>query len=213
MGWKHQVGLREGMQMKDKNITYVDHVVNRADRSKRYGHKSALLWFTGLSGSGKSTVSQALNEFLFEQKIQSYVLDGDNIRHGLNSDLGFSAEDRKENIRRIAEVGKLFVDAGMIVTTAFISPYREDRERARAILEKGNFIEVYIKCSLEMCEKRDPKGLYKKARAGEIANFTGITDPYEEPENPELIIDTSEKSIEQSVQQIFEYLRKQGIIL
>ena len=190
------------------NITWHDSEVTKAERQERNGHKSVAIWFTGLSGSGKSTVSVALEKALFEQKITSYRLDGDNIRHGLNKNLGFSPEDRKENIRRIGEVGKLMVDAGVVTMTAFISPYEEDRNIVRDILEDGEFIEVYTKCSLDECEARDPKGLYKKARSGEIKEFTGINAPYEEPSNPEIIIDTEQHSVEEAVEEIVAYLKE-----
>ncbi|MBF0840888.1 MULTISPECIES: adenylyl-sulfate kinase [Mammaliicoccus] len=190
------------------NITWHDSEVTKAERQERNGHKSVVIWFTGLSGSGKSTVSVALEKALFEQKITSYRLDGDNIRHGLNKNLGFSPEDRKENIRRIGEVGKLMVDAGVVTMTAFISPYEEDRNIVRDILEDGEFIEVYTKCSLDECEARDPKGLYKKARSGEIKEFTGINAPYEEPSNPEITIDTEQHSVEEAVEEIVAYLKE-----
>ena len=190
------------------NITWHDSEVTKAERQNRNGHKSVVIWFTGLSGSGKSTVSVALEKALFEQKITSYRLDGDNIRHGLNKNLGFSPEDRRENIRRIGEVGKLMVDAGVVTMTAFISPYEEDRNIVRDILEDGEFIEVYTKCSLDECEARDPKGLYKKARSGEIKEFTGINAPYEEPSNPEIIIDTEQHSVEEAVEEIVAYLKE-----
>lgn len=190
------------------NITWHDSEVTKAQRKERNGHKSVVIWFTGLSGSGKSTISVALEKELFEQNITSYRLDGDNIRHGLNQNLGFSPEDRKENIRRIGEVGKLMVDAGVVTMTAFISPYEEDRNTVRDILEDGEFIEVYTKCSLDECESRDPKGLYKKARSGEIKEFTGINAPYEEPSNPEIIIDTENESVEESVEKIVAYLKE-----
>lgn len=194
------------------NITWHDTSITVQERRGRNGHHSFVLWFTGLSGSGKSTIANALAAELFSQNINTYVLDGDNIRHGLNKDLGFSDDDRKENIRRIAEVSKLFVDNGTIAITAFISPFREDRERARAILPQDEFIEVYIKCPLQACEERDPKGLYKKARNGEIPAFTGIDSPYEEPVNPELIIDTDGLSVQQSVAQIVQYLQNRQLI-
>lgn len=190
------------------NITWHDSEVTKAQRQERNGHKSVVIWFTGLSGSGKSTISVALEKALFEQNITSYRLDGDNIRHGLNQNLGFSPEDRKENIRRIGEVGKLMVDAGVVTMTAFISPYEEDRNTVREILEDGEFIEVFTKCSLEECESRDPKGLYKKARSGEIKEFTGINAPYEEPSNPEIVIDTENESVEESVEKIVAYLKE-----
>ncbi len=190
------------------NITWHDSEVTKAQRQERNGHKSVVIWFTGLSGSGKSTISVALEKALFEQNITSYRLDGDNIRHGLNQNLGFSPEDRKENIRRIGEVGKLMVDAGVVTMTAFISPYEEDRNTVREILEDGEFIEVFTKYSLDECESRDPKGLYKKARSGEIKEFTGINAPYEEPSNPEIVIDTENESVEESVEKIVAYLKE-----
>ncbi|MDQ7175102.1 adenylyl-sulfate kinase [Staphylococcus chromogenes] len=189
-----------------QNITWHDSEVTKAERQVRHNHKSAILWFTGLSGSGKSTISVALEKALFERDLNTYRLDGDNVRHGLNNNLGFSPEDRQENIRRIAEVSKLMVDAGLITLTAFISPYKADRDRAREIVEDGEFIEIYTKASVEACEKRDPKGLYQKARTGEIPEFTGISAPYEAPEQPEIVIDTEETSIEEAVLQILKYL-------
>lgn len=194
------------------HITWHDTSVTVEERRLRNKHHSFVLWFTGLSGSGKSTIANALAAELFSQSINTYVLDGDNIRHGLNKDLGFSDDDRKENIRRIAEVSKLFVDNGTIAITAFISPFREDRESARSILPEGEFIEVYIKCPLQACEERDPKGLYKKARNGEIPSFTGIDSPYEEPVQPELTIDTEGLSVQQSVAQIVHYLQGRQLI-
>lgn len=180
------------MAPKATNIFWHERLITKEDRERLNGHKGVCIWYTGLSGSGKSTIAIEVENLLFKKVIRSYVLDGDNIRHGLNNDLGFSPEDRTENIRRIGEVSKLFVDAGLIVMTAFISPYRSDRRQVRDLMFKGEFVEVYVKCDLEVCEQRDPKGLYKKARAGEIKEFTGIDAPYEEPENPELIINTSE---------------------
>jgi len=197
--------------IKATNITWHHGDIKREDREKANGHKGAVVWFTGLSASGKSTLAHALENTLFEKGYKTYVLDGDNIRHGLNKDLGFSPQDREENIRRIGEVAKLFADAGIIVLTAFISPYRSDREKARKLNPK-NFIEVYVKCDIDVCEQRDPKGLYKKAKAGEISEFTGISAPYEEPENPELVIDTGKLSIEESVNQLLSYLKAQRII-
>lgn len=186
--------------------------IKKEDRQRQKRHKSAILWFTGLSGSGKSTLAHAVEEKLFEMGIHTYVLDGDNIRTGLNKDLGFSAEDREENIRRIGEVAKLFVDAGIITLTAFISPYKKDRELIRDLVENGEFIEIYVKCPLEICEQRDVKGLYKKARAGIIKNFTGIDDPYEEPENPEIIVETDKETLEESVNKIIKYLEEKGYL-
>lgn len=199
-------------QSKVVQLVWHEAAVSKEERWEQSGHKSAILWFTGLSGAGKSTLANALEKRLFEQGTRSYVLDGDNIRHGLNKGLGFSDEDRKENIRRIGEVAKLFVDAGTIVCTAFISPFREDRRQVRALVEEGEFIEIYVRCSLEECEARDPKGLYQKARTGEIPFFTGISSPYEEPEAPELIIDSDKKTVEQSVDDIVDYLKKRAII-
>lgn len=195
-----------------QNITWHDSEVTKAERQVRHNHKSAILWFTGLSGSGKSTISVALEKALFERGLNTYRLDGDNVRHGLNNNLGFSPEDRQENIRRIAEVSKLMVDAGLITLTAFISPYKADRDRAREIVEDGEFIEIYTKASVEACEKRDPKGLYQKARTGEIPEFTGISAPYEAPEQPEIVIDTEETSIEEAVLQILNYLETHDYI-
>lgn len=197
---------------KSKNIEWHLSKVTKKERQDRNKHKSAVLWFTGLSGSGKSTISAKLEKVLFDKGIQCYRLDGDNIRHGLNKNLGFSPEDRSENIRRIGEVAKLMVDAGMITLAAFISPYRKDRKHVRNLLEDGEFIEVYVKARIETCEARDPKGLYKKVRNGEIKNFTGIDAPYEEPHKPELMIDTDQLSIEQSVKIITNYLTENGYI-
>lgn len=186
--------------------------VTKEDRQKLKGHKSVVLWFTGLSGSGKSTIAHALEEALYERKIHTYILDGDNVRTGLNKDLGFTPEDRKENIRRLGEVAKLFVDAGIIVMVAAISPYKSDRSFVRNLLEPGEFIEIYVKCPLEICESRDPKGLYKKARQGVIKNFTGIDAPYEEPENPEIVIESDKESVEEAVNKIIRYLEEKKII-
>lgn len=195
-----------------KHITWHESEVTKAQRQTRNGHQSVLIWFTGLSGSGKSTVSVALEKALFEDGKQTYRLDGDNVRHGLNKNLGFSPEDRKENIRRIGELGKLMVDSGAITVTAFISPYKQDRDNVRQLFEEQEFIEVYTQCSIETCEQRDPKGLYKKARTGEIPEFTGISAPYEPPENPEIIIDTEDNSVEASVNQILNYLKEHRYI-
>jgi adenylylsulfate kinase len=192
---------------KATNIVWHDSVITKQDRTELNGHKSPVLWFTGLSGSGKSTITVELEKALFQKGVRTYRLDGDNIRHGLNNNLGFSPDDRKENIRRIGEVAKLMSDAGLLTLTAFISPYKEDREQVRDILNDGNFVEIYVKCSLEGCEARDPKGLYQKARAGEIKGFTGIDAPYEEPSNPELIIDTEQLSVEEAVDTILHYLK------
>tara|TARA_Y100001968_G_scaffold51762_1_gene42707 strand:+ start:20816 stop:21451 length:636 start_codon:yes stop_codon:yes gene_type:complete len=184
---------------KSTNIVWHNSSVNRDSRSRRAGHKSVIIWFTGLSGSGKSTLANAVNIALFQKGIATYVLDGDNVRHGLCKDLGFSDFDREENIRRISEVAKLFLDAGVVVLTAFVSPFRADRDKARELVEKGDFIEVYCAADLEVCEKRDTKGLYAKARSGAIKDFTGISSPYEHPESPELIINTGALNLEDSV--------------
>ncbi len=199
-------------EQKATNVTWHDHTVSTEDRLKLNGHKSAVLWFTGLSACGKSTVANTVDHILHEKGIHTFVLDGDNVRMGLNKNLGFSAEDRTENIRRIGEVAKLFCEAGTFVLTAFISPYRADRDRAREILKEGEFIEVYVNASLETCEARDPKGLYKKARAGEIKGFTGIDDPYEEPEKPELTLDADNKSIDELAQEVVAYLDTNGYL-
>ena len=187
-------------------------VIQKNDRQRLNGHKSAILWFTGLPGSGKSTLACRLEEKLFRRGIRTFVIDGDNIRTGLNKGLGFSAEDRQENIRRIGEVAKLFVEAGTMVMTAFISPYRKDRELVRNLVDKGEFIEVYVKCPLRVCEQRDVKGHYKMARQGIIKNFTGIDDPYEEPEHPEQVIETDRMTIDESVEHIIQYLAEKGYI-
>lgn len=197
---------------KSTNVVWHDHQITREERAQRAGQKPCLLWFTGLSGSGKSTLANALENRLFAGAHFTYVLDGDNVRHGLNRDLGFTAEDREENIRRIGEVGKLFVHAGMIVLTAFISPFRSDRDMVRSLLEEGEFVEIHVRAPLDVCEERDPKGLYKRARSGEIRNFTGIESPYEEPVNPEIVIDTGESDLESSVTKLEEALRERGII-
>ncbi|BAH45242.1 MULTISPECIES: adenylyl-sulfate kinase [Brevibacillus] len=194
------------------NIVWHPTTITKQDRQKRAGHKSCVLWFTGLSGAGKSSLANAVEHELHQRGLASYVLDGDNIRHGLNRGLGFGAEDRQENIRRIGEVAKLFVDAGVITLTAFISPYREDRELARNLVEAGEFIEVYVKCSLDECERRDVKGLYRKARSGEIGQFTGISAPYEEPLRAELVIESDKQTIEESVQMVLTYLEELKIL-
>ena len=199
-------------KQKATNITWHDAHIGREDREKLLGQKGAVIWYTGLSGSGKSTLAHAVEQQLYPMGYISYVLDGDNIRHGLNKNLGFSPEDREENIRRIGEVSKLFADAGVLAMTAFISPYRADRDQARALLDEGQFIEVFVKVPLDVAEERDPKGLYKKARAGEIPEFTGISAPYEEPLNAELVIDTSRLSLEESAAQVLDYLRDHGIL-
>ncbi|MBU2502039.1 adenylyl-sulfate kinase [bacterium] len=199
-------------EVKSQNITKTEGKVDHDARVARNGHKAAILWFTGLSGAGKSTLAQAVEAALFERRCHTYILDGDNIRFGLNRDLGFSPEDRTENIRRISEVAKLMMDAGTICLTAFISPYIVDRQGARAIAPEGKFIEIYTKCSLDECERRDPKGLYKKARAGEIPEFTGISAPYEEPEHAELVIETDKHDLQACVRLVLDYLTEQGIL-
>lgn len=198
-------------QVKATNITWHHADITKADREKQNGHKAVVLWFTGLSGSGKSTLAHAVENALHAAGCRTFVLDGDNIRHGLNKNLGFSPEDREENIRRIGEVAALFTQAGVIALTAFISPYRADRNKARQIAGDGNFIEIYVKCALETCEERDTKGLYKKARAGEIKEFTGISAPYEEPESAELVVDTGAESLDESAEKVLAYLREKGV--
>lgn len=200
------------MANKSSNVVWHESTVDRGDREERNGHKSVVLWFTGLSASGKSTLAHAVEERLHSSGCQTYVLDGDNVRHGLCSDLGFSLEDREENLRRIGEVAKLMVEAGVIVLTAFISPMRKDRERVRSLFPHGDFLEVYCAASLEVCESRDPKGLYRRARAGEIAEFTGISSPYEAPINPELRCDTGSEPVEQNVDSVMEMLTALGVI-
>ncbi|MBN6187882.1 adenylyl-sulfate kinase [Aneurinibacillus sp. BA2021] len=196
------------MATHNANIVWHQSTVAKADRQKQAGHRSVVLWFTGLSGAGKSTLANEVERRLYEKGLRTYLLDGDNIRHGINKDLGFSTEARTENIRRIAEVAKLFVDAGTIVLTAFISPYRADRALARSLVEDGEFIEIYVQCALDECEKRDPKGLYQKAKAGEIPEFTGISAPYEEPEQPELVIATDARSLDDCVEQVIAYVEQ-----
>lgn len=191
---------------KSTNVTWHDTSLSKDLRRKQNGHESTVIWFTGLSGSGKSTIANAVAKELYKRDIRNYVLDGDNIRLGLNKDLGFSEEDRTENIRRIGEVSKLFVDSGQFVLTAFISPFRVDRQMVRDLLEEGEFIEVYINCPLAECEVRDPKGLYDKARKGIIKDFTGIDSPYEEPEQPEIILESGRYTVEECVNQVINYL-------
>lgn len=198
---------RGSIQMESsRNITWQSSNITRKEREQRYGQRSVVIWLTGLSGSGKSTLAFALEKELFARERACYVLDGDNIRHGLNRDLGFSEQDRKENLRRIGEVAKLFIDAGTIVIAAFISPHAQDRQMVRDLFDEGDFIEVYIDCSLSACEERDPKGLYKKARAGQIPNFTGVSAPYEAPQQPELTLDTEHQSVEQCVAKVMAKL-------
>src|SRR5215203_1614760 len=199
-------------EQKATNVTWHEGSVTRDEREKLLGQKGVTVWMTGLSASGKSTIAVILEQMLLHMKKHAYRLDGDNIRMGLNKNLGFSAEDRAENIRRIGEVAKLFTDAGVIAITSFISPYRKDRDAVRAGMKPGEFIEVYIKVSLEAAEKRDPKGLYKKARAGQLKGFTGIDDPYEAPEKPEILIDTERTSAADAAKQILAYLEKGGYL-
>ena len=197
---------------KATNIVWHEASVDRQARASKRGHSSSILWFTGLSGSGKSTLANAVNAALFERGLATYVLDGDNIRHGLCKDLGFSDADREENIRRIGEVSKLFLDAGTIVLTAFVSPFRADRDKARALVAEGDFIEIFCSADLSVCEERDTKGLYAKARAGEIKEFTGISSPYEAPETPELKIDTGAQDLNESVEIVIRFLQGRGVI-
>ena len=201
-------------KQKATNVHWHQGDITRADRNRLLGQKGATLWFTGLSGSGKSTIAVALEEVLYELGKLSYRLDGDNIRLGINRNLGFSAEDRTENIRRIGEISKLFVDAGLLVLSSFISPYRQDRDQVRKLHQEAgfDFIEIHVDCSLDVAEQRDPKGLYKKARAGQIKNFTGIDDPYEEPESPEIHLRTDRMTLAEEVEIIVNYMKANGII-
>jgi adenylylsulfate kinase len=197
---------------KGENLTWHIGEVDREARAAAHGHRGAVLWFTGLSGSGKSTIGHRVERLLIERGAFAYVLDGDNIRHGLNSDLGFSPEDRVENIRRIGEVARLFADSGALVLSAFISPYRKDRDRIRGLMGPGEFVEVFVDTPLEICESRDPKGLYKKARAGEISNFTGLDAPYEAPETPEVHLQTVNLSVDEAAARVISYLEDQNIL-
>jgi len=199
-------------EQKATNVVWHEHKVTREEREQLLKQKGAVLWFTGLSGSGKSTVASEVAYKLQSMGRLTYILDGDNIRHGLNKDLGFSPEDRNENIRRISEVASLFADAGVITITAFISPYRKYRNFCRELVGNDRFIEIYAKASLETCEKRDPKGMYKKARAGIIKDFTGIDAPYEEPETPEIIIDTDKETVDESAEKVLQKLQEKGYI-
>jgi adenylylsulfate kinase len=196
----------------NKNIYWQEALVSRLDREEQHQHKSVVLWFTGLSGAGKSTLAHAVEKLLYQGGCSTFVFDGDNVRHGLCSDLGFTEQDRAENIRRMGEMAKLFLEAGVIALTAFISPYINDRNKVRNLMTKGDFIEIYCNCSLEECERRDVKGLYKKARQGEIRNFTGISSPYEPPEHAELVVNTGAHSIEACANQVLEYLIKEKVI-
>jgi adenylylsulfate kinase len=201
------------MMPKSKNIYWIEGEISRSDREKLSGHRGACLWFTGLPASGKSSIARETEKMLYDRKIHSYVLDGDNIRHGLNSDLGFSPADRTENIRRIGEVAKLFVDAGIIVLTAFISPYRIDRQRVRDMMKPGEVIEIYVKANLETCEKRDRKGLYQKARLGEIKEFTGISAPYQAPEKPDIILNTTKiTDVKEHAKKVVDFLETNGYL-
>jgi adenylylsulfate kinase len=199
-------------ELKSKNITWQESQVGRSDREAIIGQRGVTIWLTGLSGSGKSTVAIAAERELINRGRHAFVLDGDNIRHGLNNNLGFSPEDRTENIRRIGEVSKLFTETGVLVFTSFISPYRSDRDAVRALMGAGDFVEVYVDASLETCEQRDVKGLYKKARAGEIPEFTGISAPYEAPNSPELVLDTNRQTVEESVAELVEFLDAKGYL-
>jgi adenylylsulfate kinase len=194
------------------NVVWHHATVTRARREAQNGHRSAVLWFTGLSGSGKSTLAHAVEERLHQRGCRSFVLDGDNVRHGLCGDLGFSAQARQENIRRIGEMAKLFMEAGVIVLTAFISPYRADRERVRGMVERGDFIEIYCDAPIEVCEARDVKGMYKKARAGQIPEFTGISSPYEAPDQPEIIVETGRLKLDECVSLVVSELERRGAI-
>ena len=195
-----------------RNIRWHAGSVERTDREKVLGQRAATLWFTGLSGSGKSTVAHALEKALLDRGNAAYVLDGDNVRHGLNGDLGFSEDDRRENVRRVSEVARLLTDAGLLVLCAFISPYRDVRQQVRDKLQPADFVEIYVRASLSACEARDPKGLYQRARAGEIKDMTGIGAPYEPPENPEILLDTEAESVEQNVAKVLGFLEEKGYI-
>jgi adenylylsulfate kinase len=196
----------------NNNIFQQVGLVSPVDRRQQAGHQSVILWFTGLSGAGKSTLAHAVEKALFDLGCRTFVVDGDNVRHGLCADLGFAAQDRQENIRRIGELSKLFLDAGIITLTAFISPFRADRDRVRSLVKNNEYIEIYCNADLSVCEQRDIKGLYKKARRGEIADFTGISSPYEPPLNPELVINTATETLENSVNQVLSYMAQCGII-
>jgi len=200
------------MEHKEANLTEHRPKITKNDRARLNGHRSFILWFTGLSGSGKSTIAHRLEERLFEIGVRTYVLDGDNVRTGLNKGLGFSAQDREENIRRIGHVARLFIDAGVVVLTAFISPYKKDRETVRSLVGSDEFVEIYAKCPLEICERRDTKGLYEKARRGVVKQFTGIDDPYEEPEHPEIILETDKVDLEQCVEDVLNFLEARGLV-
>jgi adenylylsulfate kinase len=204
--------MTDNTLLKSSNTVWHNVTVSRAHRELQNGHKSVVLWFTGLSGAGKSTLAQAVEEYLHTRSYHTIVLDGDNVRHGLCSNLGFSDDDREENIRRIGEVAKLFLEGGVITLTAFISPFTKDREKVRDLMPDGDFIEIYCKADLQICESRDVKGLYQKARAGTISHFTGISSPYEEPEKPELVVDTGTLPLQQCVYQVIQLLRNKAIL-
>jgi adenylylsulfate kinase len=197
----------------ENHVVWHETLVGRRDRERMNKHKSGLIWFTGLPSAGKSTIAHHLEKELFERGLRTYVLDGDNVRHGINADLGFSREHRKENLRRIAELARLMVDAGVVVLAAFVSPYRDDRAFIRQKLGDGNFFEVYVRCSPEVCEMRDPKGNYKRAREGDIKNFTGVTAPYEEPEAPDIVLDTEQADVSQCIQSILGLLEQRKFML
>jgi adenylylsulfate kinase len=197
---------------KATNVTWHAHNITREDRQKLNGHRGAVLWFTGLSGCGKSSIANAVDQLLHERGVHTFVLDGDNIRMGLNRNLGFTPEDRTENIRRIGEVARLFADSATIILSAFISPYKSDRDLVRTLVPEGEFVEISVQASLETCESRDPKGLYKKARAGEIKNFTGLDAPYEAPEKPEIVLDSDNKGVEVLAREVIAYLVSKGIL-
>jgi adenylylsulfate kinase len=198
---------------KSINVVWHHATVTRERREKLNAHKSVVLWFTGLSGSGKSTLAHAVEESLHQLQCRTFVLDGDNVRHGLCGDLGFSEQDRVENIRRVGEVTKLFLEAGVISLTAFISPFQSDREKVRSLFPHGDFLEIYCRCPLEVCEARDVKGLYKRARAGEVKNFTGISSPYEAPAKPELVVDTNLMSLDDCIESVLSLLRERGVLM
>lgn len=200
------------VEKNNANVVWHKATVTRERRAEQNGHRSFVLWFTGLSGSGKSTLAHAVEEHLYQSNCRTFVFDGDNVRHGLCSDLSFDEADRKENIRRIGEMTHLFVQAGTIAITAFISPFRSERQRVRSLFEDGEFIEVYCECSLEKCEERDVKGLYKKARAGLIPNYTGISSPYETPENAEIVVRTDSEGLEESIDKVLAYLTQNSLI-
>ena len=205
-------GHMDNISGKSSNVVWHNATVTRKRREKMNGHGSVILWFTGLSGAGKSSLAHAVEEKLHQLECRTFVFDGDNVRHGLCADLGFSAEDRVENIRRVGEMAKLFIETGVIALTAFISPFLSDRARVRSLVPHGDFLEIYCHCSLEICEQRDVKGLYQRARAGKIKDFTGISSPYETPINPELVVETGTLTMEESVAKVMQLLRDRGIV-